>query len=180
MAAELVPGPGCPEALDLRPFDPRYAGLVASWARGPLETYWLAPRTEPPLTARKVREWADPAHRPYMLVAPGQPTPLGYGELNLLHGRRHEYWLGHLVVDPEQRGRGFGRQLTVLLLQRAFHQFGAWYVSLVVFPENVAAVACYRAAGMREDGFEIHTFPAYGSRERLLRFIATSPPPAVA
>jgi ribosomal protein S18 acetylase RimI-like enzyme len=79
-------------------------------------------------------------------------------------------------VDPRHRGRGLGRQLTRLLLRRAFHRYGAWRVSLVVFPENAAAIASYRAAGMYEDGYERHYFASYSRRKRLLRMVATSAP----
>jgi ribosomal protein S18 acetylase RimI-like enzyme len=60
-----------------------------------------------------------------------------------------------------------------MLLHRAFHLRGARRVSLVVFPENRVAVACYRAAGMHDDAFETHYFPAYRRRARLLRLAAT-------
>jgi RimJ/RimL family protein N-acetyltransferase len=162
-------------ALQLRPFDPGRAVLVVSWVGGAQETRWLAPRSTPPLTAAKVRAWAGPGRDPLMLVAPDEPQPLAYGEVNVLNERRHEYWLGHLIVDPRRRGGGLGTRLTELLLQRAFGHHRARRVSLVVFPENAAAIACYRAAGMREDGFEVHYFTPYRRHERLLRFVAKKP-----
>lgn len=109
-----------------------------------------------------------------VLVEPDRTEPLAYGEVNLLNERRREYWLGHLIVDPRQRGRGVGRWLAELLLQEAFDRLGARRVSLVVFPENRSAIACYRAAGMRDEGFETHYFPPYRRWERLLRLIATA------
>lgn len=176
MAAEPITNPTCIDTLRLTTFDLRYAERVASWVHGAQEAYWLAPRTKSPLTAAKVRRWARPGRNPLMLVAPGQPAPLAYGELNVLNEKRREYWLGHLIVDPQQRGCGLGRRLTELLLQRAFCHQGARLVSLVVFPQNEVAIACYRAAGMREDGFETHYFAPYRRRERLLRLVATHSP----
>lgn len=101
------------------------------------------------------------------------PAPVGYGELNLLNDARREFWLGHLIIDPAFRGMGLGVRLTRLLLRRAFVDHAASCVSLVVFPDNAAAVACYRAAGLYPSGFEQHAFEAYGTRERLLRMSAT-------
>ena len=174
MAIETGPGPVDTTLLRLTTFDPDYAAMVASWARGPLETYWLAPRTPPPLTGPKVSAWAGVGHCPLMLVNPHNPVPLAYGELNILRGKRNEFWLGHLIVDPWHRGRGLGRQLTQMLLLRAFQWQKARQVSLVVFPDNLAAIAGYRSAGMREDGYEVHNFEVYAKSERLLRFIATN------
>jgi RimJ/RimL family protein N-acetyltransferase len=176
MAAELITSPRWVSALRLTPFEAGYADRVLSWVRSPREAYWLAPRTKPPLTIEKLRAWARPGRIPLMLVAPEQPEPLAYGELNVLNERRREYWLGHLIVDSQQRGRGLGRRLTELLLRRAFDRLAARRVSLVVFPENAAAVACYQAAGMCDDGYETHYFAVYRRRERLVRLVATRVP----
>jgi RimJ/RimL family protein N-acetyltransferase len=176
MAAEPILKASLTRTLRLRAFDPVYAERVLSWVRDAREAYWLAPRTEPPLTADKVRAWVGPGRNPLMLVSPGQPEPLAYGELNLLNEKRRQYWLGHLIVDRQQRGCGLGRRLTELLLHRAFRFHAARRVSLVVFPENKRAVACYQAAGMHKDGFETHYFLPYRCRERLLRLVATSIP----
>jgi RimJ/RimL family protein N-acetyltransferase len=173
MAATPTTKPTAGRKLRLMAFEARYAQRVATWVRNPLEAYWLAPRTAPPLTADKVRAWAQFGRDPFMLVEPGGSEPVAYGELNKLRSKPHEYWLGHLIVDRRQRGRGLGRQLTALLLQRAFHILGALRVSLVVFPDNRAAAAAYRSAGMYEDGYETHHFADGQRRERLQRFAAT-------
>lgn len=160
----------------LEPFDPRQAECVASWVRSDQEAYWLAPKTTPPLTAQRIRCWALPNHEALQLRTPEGAAPLAYGELNLLNGSRRHFWLGHLIVDPDCRGRGLGRELTRRLLQRAFYRRGAQKVSLVVFPENVDAIACYRAAGLHDDGAEEHLLAAYDCRARLLRMSADALP----
>ncbi len=159
----------------LAPFEPVWAALVASWARDARETYWLAPKSHPPLTATEVLCWRKPDHHPYELLTGDRREPIGYGELNLLTGAPRQYWLGHLVVDPGYRGRGYGVQLTGLLLHEAFERRGARRVTLVVFPENETALRSYRMAGMVDDGYEWHTFPAYGRRECLVRLAASRP-----
>jgi RimJ/RimL family protein N-acetyltransferase len=157
----------------LVPFDRIWAERVVSWVRDGREAYWLAPKSCPPLTPVELQRWHKPDHNPYMLMDGKRREPLGYGELNRIIGPSRQYWLGHLIVDPEFRGRGYGVRLTALLLAEAFEQRGAQRVTLVAFPDNVAAVACYRAAGMVDDGFEWHTFPAYGRRECLMRLAAS-------
>ncbi|HPM22844.1 MAG TPA: GNAT family N-acetyltransferase [Phycisphaerae bacterium] len=163
-------------ACRLTPFTPDWAPTVVRWVRDAQEAYWLAPKTPPPLTAAQILGWRKPEHCPYLLFAADHALPVAYGELNRLHGVRRQYWLGHLIVDAARRRRGYGVQLTRHLLHEAFVQRGAHRVTLVVFAENTAALACYRAAGMRDDGFEWHTFPAYGRRECLLRLAASAPP----
>lgn len=159
-------------ACRLEPFDPRHGQRVLCWISSPQEAYWVAPRTAPPLTVEEVLQWEAPGHQPFLLHEKGRAEPIGYGELNLLNGSARRYWLGHLIIDPLQRGRGYGLQLTRLLLWRAFTRHAAREVSLVVFPENRPAIACYQAAGMRAAGHETHAFAAYGRRVRLLRMVA--------
>jgi ribosomal protein S18 acetylase RimI-like enzyme len=159
-------------ACRLEPFDPAYADTVITWVRDEREAFWLAPRNRPPLTADQVLGWQTEGHRAFMLVRPGQMAPVAYGELNDLSGSPRRFWLGHLVVDPAERGRGYGIQLTRLLVWHAFSRCGARDVTLVVFPENRRAIASYRTAGLRDDGWETHTFPAYGRTARLLRMTA--------
>ncbi len=160
----------------LVPFEAPWAALVASWPADARETYWLAPRNAPPLTPMQILAWHTPGRTPYALLLEPQATPVGYGELNVMSSGRRCYWLGHLVINPAQRGRGLGVALTRKLLEEAFVRRGAREVSLVVFPDNLVAIACYRAAGMREDGYETHEFPAYRRVETLLRMVARNWP----
>jgi len=156
----------------LESFEPRFAGRVASWVCGPREAYWLAPHTRPPITAHSVLQWLLPGRHAGQLMAGGADGPVGYGEINRLNDRG-EFWLGHLIVDPLQRRRGFGVRLVRSLVRHGFSVLGARRVSLVVFAHNEDAIACYRAAGLREEGSELHRFPAYGTTESLLRMVAT-------
>ncbi len=155
----------------LRRFDCRNAALVASWVGDAREAEWLAPRTAPPITAEKILNWQEAGRQPFELVREDVAV-VGYGELNILRSRPHEYWLGHLLIDPEQRGRGLGTALVRLLLERAFNWHAARRVVLVVFTDNKPAIAAYRAAGMRDDGYESHYFAPYQRDVRLLRMDA--------
>ena len=164
MAIHPAPTPKQVSDTRLVRFDSACADCVARWVRGAREAFWLAPRTHPPLTAEKVRAWQRNGRRPLMLVGTDQTIPLAYGELNVLRRRQGEYWLGHLIVDPDLRGLKLGKRLTRLLLWRAFELHGASSVSLVVFPNNAVAITCYRAVGMQDAGYEFHYFPPYDRR----------------
>lgn len=158
----------------LERFEPEGAARIVGWIASDAEAYMLAPRTAPPITPERVREWLAPGVEAFWLYADGVDGPIGYGELNILNERYREYWLGHLIVAPAHRGRGYGRELARLLMERAFLVRGASRVSLVVFPENEAAIASYRAAGFYPDGVEHHDLPPYHCRARLVRMAADS------
>ena len=94
--------------LRVAAFQDRWAGLVASWVRDDDELYELAPRLLPPMTAEKVRSWQAPGRRPWLLYDSERALPIGYGELNVLGAADREYWLGHIIIDPAERGCGLG------------------------------------------------------------------------
>jgi RimJ/RimL family protein N-acetyltransferase len=149
-----------------------HADSVSSWIRSDYEAFFLAPRTRPPITPERIREWSGPGRMQAVLVESGSFAPVAYGELNVMENAAAEFWLGHLIVDPARRGDGYGTRLTRMLLHHAFVRLAAKRVSLVVFYENYAAISAYKAAGMYADGTEQHEFPHYNRSVRLLRMAA--------
>jgi ribosomal protein S18 acetylase RimI-like enzyme len=164
----LQPVPHLP-LYRLAPLHAAGAAEVAGWARTNGEAFWLAPRTTPPITGEKILNWAAPGRQQLLMCDMASGRNVGYGELNTLNVERAEYWIGHLIVDPQRRGVGIGQALTRLLVQRAVTLYAARRITLVVFPENTSAVRCYEAAGFRHEGYESHYFPVYLRRARLAR-----------
>ncbi len=159
--------------FELRPFDPLYGPVVASWVRDRRELAWVAPGTTWPLTAAKVVGWTGPTDRPLLLFAGGEALPCGYAELNPLRDSANQLWIGHLVIDPARRGDGLGRQITRMLVARAFADARIDRVVMIVFPDNAAAVRCYEANGFRGTKREEHCFGPDRRRHSLLRMEIT-------
>lgn len=156
-------------AYFLAPFDKLMAPLVASWARDEHELFWLAPKTPPPLTAAKVVAWPGRDGCPLLMYRESDASPLGYLELNPMPGEQSHLWLGHCVLAPSARGTGLGKLMVRMLLDEAFINRKAWRVSLVVFPDNESAVACYRAAGFAHAGEQVKHFATTGRQHRMLQ-----------
>lgn len=108
-----------------------------------------------------------------MLVQGAERSPWGYGEINPMRNGGEYLWLGHVVVRPDQRGKGLGSTLLRALLAEAFERRNATCVALIVFPDNLAALRCYRRAGFSLSGEEIHQFDGAGPTHRLLRLEIT-------
>jgi GNAT superfamily N-acetyltransferase len=70
---------------------------------------------------------------------------VGYANYRLLSGVGY---VSNVVVDPAERGKGHGRALMDELARR-FRASGATEWCLNVKPDNVAALALYRAVGLR-------------------------------
>lgn len=160
---------------ELRPFDPLYAPVVASWVQTRIQLRWLAPRTQYPLTAAKVVGWTRRTGKAFLYFQPGEADPCGYGELNPMKGEPSHQWIGHVVVDIARRRQGLGRKLTEALTEIAFEQLGAKKISLVVFPENKPALDCYLQAGYALVAEEFQRFDSKSAPQRMIRLGRTAP-----
>jgi ribosomal protein S18 acetylase RimI-like enzyme len=106
--------------------------------------WWAGPQTRWPLPPEVVHRWhADPDVHPYV-VCSGM-TLLGYGEL-WIDAEEQEVELARLIVAPAHRRQGVGGALVRLLLEEARHTAYP-HAFLRVFPDNYAAIRCYRRAG---------------------------------
>ena len=161
--------------MKLVPFTSLFGDLIATWVRCDDDLRWLAPGTLPPLTSEKIVAWKKPGGSAWMGFEGRSKNPVCYGELNPMRLEADHYWIGHVVVDPHLRSCGLGRKFVRLLLAEAFEARGAQKVSLVVFPQNLAAVHCYQSCGFELVGDESHRFTPGGVKERLLR-LETRPP----
>lgn len=157
------------EGWGLALFRPWHAPTIARWVRTEQELRWLAPSTPPPLTAEKIVGWKKPDGAAFVLVKGGERAPWGYGEINRWQDCEQHVWLGHVIVRPDQRGRGLGGLLLRALLDEAFERRKSMRVALIVFPDNYAALRCYRRGGFNLSGEEHHQFGHTGPTHRLLR-----------
>lgn len=158
--------------MRLTPYTPTWGNLIASWVTSDLDLRWLAPGTVPPLSGEKITAWKKVGGASLVGFEGRSKVPVAYGEVNPMRTEAGHFWIGHIVVDPALRGCGLGRLFVHKLLEEAFHKQKAGRVSLVVFPENRAAVHCYERCGFRIVGDERHRFLPGGARHRLLRLEA--------
>lgn len=61
-----------------------------------------------------------------------------------------ELRFGFVIVDPEMRGKGYGKTMLQLGITFAKEIFGAKKISLGVFKNNKAAYHCYKAVGFKD------------------------------
>ena len=61
-----------------------------------------------------------------------------------------ELRFGFVVVDPEKRGKGYGKSMLQLGVKFAKEIYGAKKVSLGVFENNKSAYFCYKAVGFQD------------------------------
>jgi len=130
--------------MDLVPFAPTQAGLVASWPRSAEEVVMWCGKQEFPLPVETVDAWQHSEEvRAYLLIA--DDVPIGYGEL-WLDAQEDEVELARIILAPAARGRGVGRALVLSLLSEAV-KIGWSDIFMRVHPDNTVALRCYRGAG---------------------------------
>ncbi|MCR4994490.1 MAG: GNAT family N-acetyltransferase [Bacteroidales bacterium] len=62
--------------------------------------------------------------------------------------------LGFVIVSDELRGKGYGKQMLQLAIEKAKKEFGAEKITLGVFDNNPSALHCYESAGFKVAGAE--------------------------
>ncbi len=62
----------------------------------------------------------------------------------------NEGMLKFIMINPEYRGKGYGREMLKLAVKYAFDITNVQAVQLNVFPENARAKRCYENAGFTE------------------------------
>ena len=70
----------------------------------------------------------------------------------------NEGMLKFVMVDPEQRGKGLGKEMLQLAVEYAFNISKTDAVHLNVFPENTRAKKCYESVGFVERQTELNAF----------------------
>lgn len=114
------------------------------WCAG-LIPYPLTRQDFHDLLRRNAEEWTDCAY----VATETDGTPVGFFCYSV-NTENNEGFLKLVVVDPEKRGRGYGRQMLELALQYAFRITGAELVQINVFSENHAARRCYERIGFTQ------------------------------
>ncbi len=141
--------------LRLRPYKACDADAIVSWV-GDERAFrqWSADRFEAyPITGADLnRHYGALAFSDsfYEFTAFDEAGPAGHLILRFTDEKKTILRFGFVIVDPEKRGRGYGREMLALAARYAFDILKADSITLGVFENNEPARRCYRAAGFRE------------------------------
>jgi ribosomal-protein-alanine N-acetyltransferase len=162
-----------PKPYRLSRYNPSLAGRISGWAVDAAELDAWASLTPEQAGPAVFERWhAEPSVHAFVLWSDQEPC--GYGEV-WEDDAEAEAELARIIIDPAVRGRGAGRVLTGLLVERA-RELGYDQIWLRVVPANSAAIACYTAAGMlRAEPDQERSFNAGQPRE--YRWMRAAPPP---
>lgn len=134
--------------LRLRPYKVDDRETVLSWCQDERTFYrWTAGILgEYPVRPEKF----DFVERLMPFIAFDEDGAVGFFTLRNPGGSLDELRFGFVIVRPDMRGKGCGKEMLRLGSIFAFEIWGAKRVSLGVFENNLPAYHCYKAAGFQD------------------------------
>ncbi len=147
--------------LYLRPFKPCDAKRVVNWfADEKSFNQWSAGRLPHyPITAEALLcYYAQNDDNPdfFVMSAFDGSGLVGQLMMRFTDNSRKTLRFGHIIVSPECRGKGYGKEMLTLAQKYAFSFLGAEKVTLGVFENNPAAYHCYKSVGFCEAPPDCH------------------------
>ena len=140
--------------MKLRPFNPKDAVKILSWCKDK-HTFrlWSADRYSvyPPMPEDMLAQYESGVIFPFTAID-GEGKVLGHIMLRYPDSSRTVIRFGFVIVDDQLRGKGYGKQLLQLAIQKATHEFGAKKITLGVFDNNPSAFHCYESVGFKVIG----------------------------
>ena len=134
--------------IGIRPYKPADAATILSWCRDEKAFYkWSAGVLgDYPITEEKFK--FVEALMPF--TAFDEDKIVGFFTLRNPGESREELRFGFVIVNPDIRGKGYGKAMLSLGVKFALEIYGAKKVSLGVFEHNLPAYYCYKAVGFED------------------------------
>lgn len=144
------------ERVALGPMRRELMPLVQRWLND-LETTRALGDIQPPWTAASrdawyEREHTDPTLIPFTIYTIPDRAPIGTTALIDLDWRNRTAEFGIIIGAPLARGKGYGAEVTRLMLDYAFTALGLHTVMLTVYAFNEGGIRAYQRAGFQQFG----------------------------
>ena len=144
-------------SMILRDYKKEDASVIAEWIRSEIELYrWSADRyNQYPLSGNDINESYSSqleTGRFYPLTATDEKGTI-IGHFIIRYPRDDDdrsVRFGFVIVDPELRGKGYGKEMLRLGIEYVKKNLPASRIDLGVFMNNESARHCYEAAGFKE------------------------------
>ena len=145
--------------MTLRPFTIDDAPIILSWIKD-LSAFrkWSADRYPafPPKPEEMVAQYAAENIFPFTAID-NDGNIIGHIMLRYPDSSKTVIRFGFVIVDDNLRGKGYGKQMLQLAIQKAKNVFGAKKITLGVFDNNPSALHCYESVGFKVIGAESYT-----------------------
>ena len=130
------------------------------------------------------RDWidgflAEPSNRLWLMYRTDEARPIGLAALTEVGIPEGSATFRTLIGDARDRGHGFGRESSELVLRHAFEELGLQELRLDVYGYNAAGLRLYERLGFREVERHPMKIERDGRRWDVIRMTRTRPDAAV-
>ena len=140
--------------MTLRPFTIDDAPIILSWIKD-ITAFrkWSADRypSFPPKPEDMVAQYDSDVIFPYTATDDNEFI-VGHIMLRYPDSSKTVIRFGFVIVDDQLRGKGYGKQMLQLAIQKSKNEFGAKKITLGVFDNNLSAFHCYESVGFKATG----------------------------
>ncbi|MEO7995171.1 MAG: GNAT family N-acetyltransferase, partial [bacterium] len=161
-------------SMELQPFNPRHAPLVASWILDTSALRQVALEGATALSPDLILRWVEESDHTFMLLPEPDALPVAYGELYFPR-EVAGVWARRILVDPRFRGRGYGWTVLERLGLVTHARFGYDHLQLTIDAANNSALSLLSAMGFATLGQRLHISFDGSERFQVLDLSATLP-----
>ena len=142
------------ERVALGSVRPELYPLHVTWLNDP-EVAWNVFGAPVQRSFEEEREWieaflADPGSRLWLIHRIDEGRPIGLASLSAIDVEPGTATFRTLIGDARDRGLGFGREASELVLRHAFDRLGLYEIRLDVFGYNAPGIRLYERLGFHE------------------------------
>lgn len=150
------------ERIVLRPITPADFPKIVEWTKDPEVGHYMEDDGYPE-TLEECEQWykelRSNRHNQRLMVTTRSGLPIGDLELDHITWRSGEAELRIRIGEASYRGRGYGQEAVVTLLDYAFSQMNLTRIYLRVSRGNKPAIRCYEKAGFKKEGKLVRSRP---------------------
>lgn len=140
------------------PFSDLYAPIILNWPQNETEFYWWSAGkfgTYPAKPETVTEFYKNPDNRFCNIYSVYDDNGLcGHYTLRFLDDSHKRLRLGFIILNPDRRGKGYGKAMLSLALADIKKRYPNTPISLGVFADNTPAIRCYSSLGFRFTGEE--------------------------
>lgn len=153
--------------------------LHVTWLNDP-EVAWNVFGAPVQRTFEEEREWieaflADPHSRLWLIYRLDEARPIGLVSLTEIDVDPGTATFRTLIGEARDRGRGFGRESSELVLRHAAEDLGLREIRLDVYGYNAAGLHLYEGLGFREVSRHAMKLERDGRRWDVIRMVRQAP-----
>lgn len=141
--------------LRLRPYKVCDAKTIVTWVGDEVAfRKWCADRYDHyPISADDMNALYDNVAQDdnfYQFTAFEKTGIVGHLIMRFTDEEKKVLRFGFVIVDPDKRGKGYGKEMLELAIKYAFEILKTEKITLAAFDNNPEAIRCYKSVGFKE------------------------------